>query len=214
MMKAFAFAEKLEYIKLLFKSIKDGKHNDRKQGPISPAVRAAIRNAIKNRFLISIYYHDGVHKTKGWRHVQPYAYGKNKWTGNYVLRAYQMSGPSYSHHEPRWRMFRLDRIFNIATTKLTWNTPTYLFNPTGDKGMSVVIDIVKFDVEFNVDDIVVYRSDPNGTQYTIVEVDNESGKAALIENIDAIKRQTHVAALKDLVKVDGNYPPLKNNFPE
>lgn len=212
-MRAYAFAEKLENLKMFFKSIRDGKHGDRKQGPISAAVRSAIRNAIHNRLIISIYYHDGVHKTKGWRHVQPYAYGKNKWTGNYVLRAYQLSGPSYSHHEPRWRMFRLDRIFNVATTKLTWNTPVYLFNPTGDRGMSVVIDIIKFDVDFKVGDVVVYRSNPDGKQYTIFEIDEESKKALLIENIDELNRPHEIASLSDLVKVDGNYPNLKNNFP-
>lgn len=206
------FFEKLEYIKEMFKSIKDGQHHDRKQGPISPAVRKAIINAIKNRNLISIYYHDGVHDLKGWRHVQPYAYGRNKWTGNYVLRAYQTSGPSYSEHEPKWRMFRLDRIFNVATSKMTWNKPTYLFNPTGDKGMSVVIELIKFDVQFKVGDVVVFRNDPDGKQYTIFEIDDTTNKALLIENVDELDRPHKIASLNDLVKVDGNYPGLKNKF--
>lgn len=145
-MFAAAFIDKINSLKMLFKSIKDREHEDRYEGPISPAVTKAIKAAIAGRFMLTIYYIGDKQEKAGWRLIQPYCYGINKFTGNHVLRAYQISGPSVSKHVPYWRMFRLDRIFNIAanTTK-TFDRPVFLFNPYGDQDMSKIISLIKFD---------------------------------------------------------------------
>jgi predicted DNA-binding transcriptional regulator YafY len=127
------------------KSLKGkGDHGGRIEGSIDKAVRLAIYNAIKNRLMLQIYYKGDLSEKPGWRFIQPYCYGLNKFTGNHVLRAYQLSGPSESEHIPYWRMFRADRIGNIATTKQTFDTPVFLWNPTGDLGMSKILAIIKF----------------------------------------------------------------------
>jgi hypothetical protein len=141
------FRERLDIYReaLYFKSIKDMKHIDRIEGPINPAVTLSIKLAIKNRYMLTIYYIGDKQEKPGWRLIMPFCYGLNRFTFNHVLRAYQVSGPSVSQSVPYWRMFRLDRIFNIAanTTK-TFDRPIYLWNPKGDLGMASVISIIKF----------------------------------------------------------------------
>jgi predicted DNA-binding transcriptional regulator YafY len=119
-----------------FKSIKDLKHTGRIEGPISPAVKKAIINAITYKYQISIYYLGDKSNSAGWRTVQPYVYGRVKGTANQVLRAYQIDGPSYSGHFPKWRLFRLDRIFNITSnTTQTFTKAKPLYNFFWDRGM-------------------------------------------------------------------------------
>lgn len=139
------FKERLNIWREAYKSIKDNLHIGRIEGPISPAVTKSIKAAIKGRYLLTIFYKGEKSIAPGWRLIQPYAYGLVRGTNNHVLRAYQISGPSFSEEVPYWRLFRLDRIFNIAAnTKKVVNTPVYGFNPLGDMGMSLVLLLIKF----------------------------------------------------------------------
>lgn len=122
-----------------FKSLKNANpdHKDRAQGSIDNSVRIAIINAINGHYQISIYYMGDKQNSPGWRTVQPYVYGLVKGTGNEVIRAYQITGGSVSHHFPMWRLFRLDRIGNITSnTTQVFDKAKPLYNFFWDRGMT------------------------------------------------------------------------------
>lgn len=105
---------------------------------------SSITDAIKGRYSVVINYNgDPKHGVApGIRTIQVYVYGLTK-AGNPCIRAYQPYGDTASK-VPSWKMFRLDRITSWKTTYALFNKPAPLFNPNGDKSMSVIYDIVNF----------------------------------------------------------------------
>lgn len=105
---------------------------------------SSVTDAIKGRYQITInYVGDPAHGiAPGIRTIQVYVYGLTK-AGNPCIRAYQPYGDTASE-VPNWKLFRLDRITAWKPTYALFNKPAPLFNPNGDRSMSVVYDIVKF----------------------------------------------------------------------
>ena len=105
---------------------------------------ASVTDAIKGRYGVTINYKgDPKHGVApGPRTIQVYVYGLTK-AGNPCIRAYQPYGDTASK-VPSWKMFRLDRIIAWKPTFAIFNKPAPLFNPNGDKSMSVVYTIINF----------------------------------------------------------------------
>ncbi len=106
-----------------FKSISD-KPRIKRISRIRPAMSLedTIKYCIKNGFKMDFLYQDDSKTGKvltGYRSVSPAALGTHKNTGNRVMRAYLNEGVSLSKRDPKWRMFRLDRIasYNIHYQK-------------------------------------------------------------------------------------------------
>lgn len=139
------FLDALDIFKEQFKSGKDLDHRGRIQGPIAKNTITAINNAIDGKYNLSFFYRGDKENAAGWRKVQPYVYGLVKGTGNQVVRAYWLTGKSVSRHYPKWRLYRLDRIINIAAaTTETFKKPKPLYNYFWDKSMSMRFNWVKF----------------------------------------------------------------------
>ena len=203
--KLLTLKERLKIFRewLYFKSIKDLRHKDRIEGPISKSTTTAILNAIEGHFLLTIYYIGDKQEKAGWRTVEPYCYGLNRFTQNHVLRAYQESGPSFSGRTPYWRMFRLDRIFNIALSTKTFDKPKPLWNPTGDLGMSTILAIITFK-PIELGDTVKFKvqykqNDP--TTWIVFQIDKPSNKAMVMVNIDEEIRPVQIVNISQLVRV-------------
>lgn len=116
----------------------------------SPSV-VNINNAIDNHEKVIITYSsDGKDKFKGPREIEIYAYGLTK-TGNPVIRAFQ----EYPHNNKTikgWKFFRVDRIGSWKNTNQKFYKPKSFgpygeFNEEGDKTMSTVFNIAKFNGE-------------------------------------------------------------------
>lgn len=125
----------VEYIKLLTESVSIGE----------------VNNAIDTHTRILINYHSkGEDIASGARIIEVYAYGLTK-AGNPVIRAFQPYGDTTTT-VPSWKFFRLDRISFWKNTGQKFSRPAsdYYkglgeFNPYGDKTMSTVYKIAKFD---------------------------------------------------------------------
>ena len=107
---------------------------------------ASVNDAIKGRYQVTINYKgDPKHGiAPGLRTIQIYVYGLTK-VGNPCVRAYQPYGDTASK-VPSWKLFRLDRITAWKPTFALFNKPAPLFNPNGDKSMSVVYTMVNFKI--------------------------------------------------------------------
>lgn len=111
----------------------------------------AVNNAIDKKYRVIINYHSkGEDTATGARVIEVYAYGLTK-AGNPVIRAFQPYGDTTSR-VPNWKFFRLDRISDWKPTNQRFTAPAsdYYpalgeFNPNGDKSMSVVYNIARFD---------------------------------------------------------------------
>ena len=110
-------------------------------------VNAAIDN--HNRVIIN-YHTDGGDVASGARVIEVYAYGLTK-AGNPVIRAFQPFGDTTST-VPSWKFFRLDRISYWEPTNQKFSNPASErypglgeFNKSGDKTMSMVYKVAKFD---------------------------------------------------------------------
>jgi hypothetical protein len=114
---------------------------------------ASVTDAIKGRYMVTINYKgDPRHGVApGIRTIQVYVYGLTQ-AGNPCIRAYQPYGDTASK-VPAWKMFRLDRIISWKPTYGLFNKPAPLFNPNGDKSMSVVYDIVNFNTPTNKNNV-------------------------------------------------------------
>src|ERR1700749_4173632 len=93
-------------------------HKQRNEGPIRSNVKDALKNSIRHRWLLNIYYEGDKENAPGRRWIEPYVWGLHVKSGNNVLRAWQYKGKTTTI-QPGWKMFRLDRIRNTAplTTK-------------------------------------------------------------------------------------------------
>lgn len=101
-----------------------------------------INNAIDNHKYVVITYEgdDGTHN--GARMIQPVAFGCTT-AGFPVVRAFEDFGDTKTT-VPKWKYLRVDRISSWRETDKTFDHPADLFNPNGDKTMSVVYNIAKF----------------------------------------------------------------------
>jgi len=108
-----------------------------------------VQDAIKRRQVCIINYDGDEPGGKGVREVEPVALGKSK-AGNLVMRAWDREGASHTASKgeqplPSWRLFRLDKILSMKPTGEIYNTPKPGYNFNGDKSMTSVIIIAKFD---------------------------------------------------------------------
>lgn len=107
-----------------------------------------IEDAIKNKYNVHILYDDypaaNPSAPPSKRYISVYAVGDSK-SGNKVIRAWQMGGPSKTTKGGAWKLFRVDRIRGWMPTKVKWNkaisdlypyVPKY--NKQGDRTMSRV----------------------------------------------------------------------------
>lgn len=103
-----------------------------------------IKNSIQNRTTIMFYYSGDKNISRGYRWVEPVAYGVSK-QGNKLLRAFQIKEkPSKTGSTPMWRLFRVDKISNVSKSLRKFNQPRKGYNPNGDKAMQELIVNAKF----------------------------------------------------------------------
>ena len=108
-----------------------------------------IKKSIGQKQVCSIYYEGDEPGGRGLREIEPVALGRSK-AGNLVLRGWDRTGASHTAYKgeqplPSWRLFRVDKITMLKPTRenFTQAQPGYNFN--GDKSMTQVILIAKFD---------------------------------------------------------------------
>jgi predicted DNA-binding transcriptional regulator YafY len=108
-----------------------------------------IKKSIEQKQVCSIYYEGDEPGGRGLREIEPVALGRSK-AGNLVLRGWDRTGASHTAYKgeqplPSWRLFRVDKITMLKPTRenFTQAQPGYNFN--GDKSMTQVITIAKFD---------------------------------------------------------------------
>ena len=108
-----------------------------------------VKRAIEQKQVCSIYYEGDEPGGRGLREIEPVALGRSK-AGNLVLRGWDRTGASHTAYKgeqplPSWRLFRVDKITMLKPTRenFTQAQPGYNFN--GDKSMTQVITIAKFD---------------------------------------------------------------------
>lgn len=161
-----------------------------------------VNNAIDNHERVIISYDGkGKDKFKGPRMIDIYAYGLTK-AGNQVVRAFQQ----YPHQNKTikgWKFFRLDRITSWKNTGQTFYKPASFspygeFNKNGDKTMSIVYNIAKFDNESTDPSISVMPR-------TKFQTSSEIGLSRLKNAVE------NPIYLKDLKKDDGFEGDKKNS---
>lgn len=108
-----------------------------------------IQDAVKNRKVCVVYYDGDEPGGRGLREIEPVALGKSK-AGNLVVRGWDREGASHTAYKgeqplPSWRLFRLDKILSCKPTGEIYNQPRPNYNFNGDKSMSSIIIIAKFD---------------------------------------------------------------------
>jgi hypothetical protein len=141
-----------------------------------------ITHSINSHNEVIINYNGDDNTHTGKRIIQVYAYGLTK-AGNPCIRAFEPYGDTKTK-VPHWKLFRIDRINKWQTTNRKFLEPPKEqgwdqneFNKNGDKSMSVVYQVAKFDnnisdldrlrnrtnnIKNNFDNIDVFRS-KNGT---------------------------------------------------
>jgi hypothetical protein len=108
------------------------------------ANKESIKTIMDRKRLASVYYDDGEDpggKNKRW--IEIYCFGTSL-AGNDVVRVYQIGGDTKTI-QPGWKLFRVDRMNNLQMLGGNFNSPRPLFNPNGDKSMTQVYKILKFD---------------------------------------------------------------------
>jgi predicted DNA-binding transcriptional regulator YafY len=107
-----------------------------------------VRNSIRNKKVVNMYYDGKDNGGKGYRTIEPVCLGVSK-KGKLVLRAWEREGSSYSAQNegnilPGWRLFRLDKIFTYTPSLDTFTEVRPGYNPNGDKSMTTVYLNAKF----------------------------------------------------------------------
>lgn len=112
----------------------------------------SIIDAIETHNVVYIYYNGmGGVVNRGYRTIEPYAFGTHKTTGNLLLRAWQQSGASDTKGNakrkndeiPGWRLFNVEGISSwmpVKGNKAKFKdsvTPRPSFNPN-DKALNVI----------------------------------------------------------------------------
>ncbi len=108
-----------------------------------------VQDAVNGRKVCIVYYDGDEPGGRGLREVEPVALGKSK-AGNLVRRAWDREGASHTGYKgtqplPGWRLFRLDKMLSCKPTGEVYNTPRPNYNFNGDKSMTSVITVAKFD---------------------------------------------------------------------
>jgi hypothetical protein len=117
----------------------------------------AVNDAIENKYNVNITYDDypdaEIPVAPSKRYIQVYDYADTK-ANNAAIRAYQIFGGSKTTPKSgAWKIFRLDRIRSWQPTTVKFARPIQTkaapgvippFNPSGDKTMSTVHNIVDF----------------------------------------------------------------------
>jgi predicted DNA-binding transcriptional regulator YafY len=111
----------------------------------------SVNDAINRRQIIIINYDGDEPGGKGLREIEPVCFGYSK-ANNPILRAWDLEGSSHTGYKgeqplPGWRIFRLDKILSFKPTGEVFNQMRPNFNPNGDKSMTRVINIAKFDTQ-------------------------------------------------------------------
>ena len=108
-----------------------------------------IKKSIEQKQVCSIYYEGDEPGGRGLREIEAVALWRSN-AGNLVLRGWDRPGASHTAYKgeqplPSWRLFRVDKITMLKPTRenFTQAQPGYNFN--GDKSMTQVILIAKFD---------------------------------------------------------------------
>lgn len=110
----------------------------------------AVIDAIANKVQVIITYSDEENRAPQKRVIQPYVYGLTK-AGNPCLRAFQSLGDTF-RGQPKWKLFRLDRItswqptnnhFNATPLASGWKSAQD-YNEEGDDTMSEVLYQIHF----------------------------------------------------------------------
>jgi hypothetical protein len=81
-----------------------------------------IESAIARRQCLKFDYPPGM------RLIEPHVLGRSS-RGDYLLRAYQVSGASASGEHEHWKLFRLDRANGIDGTVEAFPGPRPQYNP-------------------------------------------------------------------------------------
>lgn len=113
-----------------------------------------VRDSIRNKKVMVIYYNGNDNGGKGYRTIEPVCLGLSK-RGNLVLRAWETEGSSWSAQNegnflPGWRLFRLDKIFTYRPTMDNFYDVRPNYNPNGDRSMERVFINAKFNQEDNI----------------------------------------------------------------
>jgi len=108
-----------------------------------------IKKSIEQKQVCSIYYEGDEPGGRGLREIEPVALGRSK-AGNLVLRGWDRTGASHTAYKgeqplPSWRLFRVDKISMLKPTRENFTQAQSGYNFNGDKSMTQVILIAKFD---------------------------------------------------------------------
>ncbi len=108
-----------------------------------------IMDAIKKRQKVVIYYDGDEPGGRGLREIEPVCLGYSK-ANNQVLRAWDSEGSSHTAYKgeqplPGWRLFRVDKILSFKPTGEIYDVIRPDFNRNGDKSMTKILQIAKFD---------------------------------------------------------------------
>lgn len=108
-----------------------------------------LKDAIRRRKVVSIYYTGDEPGGNGLRTIEPVCLGISK-AGNIILRAWDIEGASYSAYNgeqplPGWRIFLFHKISSLNPTGEVYNEPRPNYNFDGDKSMTQVFINAKFD---------------------------------------------------------------------
>ncbi len=108
-----------------------------------------VQDAVNGRKVCIVYYDGDEPGGRGLREIEPVALGKSK-AGNLVMRAWDREGASHTGYKgeqplPGWRLFRLDKVLSCKPSGEIYNEPRPNYNFNGDKSMTTIITIAKFD---------------------------------------------------------------------
>src|SRR5574343_117879 len=112
-------------------------------------VMQKLEDAINNKFVCIIDYRGEIKGLidDGIRYIEPYVIGVNR-HGNSLLRAWMIKGISRTGRidptlVPGWRLYRIDRIFNVNPTLEKFIEPKKGYNEQ-DKKMTEIEISAKF----------------------------------------------------------------------
>lgn len=103
-----------------------------------------VEDCIKDKRALIFTYLGDLQNPRGRRFVYPMAFGESR-RGNLVVRAWQVRGESKSKNEPKWRLFRLDKILSPHISKKGFKVPKKGYNFKGDRSMRKMFINAKFD---------------------------------------------------------------------
>ena len=108
-----------------------------------------VQDAVNGKKVCIVYYDGDEPGGRGLREIEPVALGKIK-AGNLVMRAWDREGASHTGYKgeqplPGWRLFRLDKVLSCKPSGEVYNEPRPNYNFNGDKSMTTIITIARFD---------------------------------------------------------------------